>query len=56
MLARLGPCRDSEVDAAGEQTMRLSQDKQIAIWDAWQQTPELTVAQLELLAIMRRGA
>lgn len=45
-----------EVDAAGEQTIRLSPDEQIAFWNALHQAPKLTAAQRRLSAIMRGDA
>ena len=45
-----------EVEAAGEQTIRLSPGEQIAFWNALHQTPELTSAQRELAAVMRGDA
>jgi uncharacterized protein (DUF1778 family) len=45
-----------EVDAAGEQTLRLLPDEQIAFWNALHQTPKLTDAQRQLSAIMRGDA
>ena len=45
-----------EVDAASEQTIRLSPDEQIAFWNALHQPPKLTAAQRRLSAIMRDDA
>jgi uncharacterized protein (DUF1778 family) len=45
-----------EIDAATEQTIRLSPEEQIAFWNALRQTPKLTTAQRQLAAIMRGDA
>jgi hypothetical protein len=45
-----------ELDSAGEQTIRLSPNQQVAFWNALRQTPKLTAAQRQLAAVMRGDA
>lgn len=45
-----------EVQAASEQTIRLSSEEQIAFWEALRQAPKLSTAQRQLAAIMRGDA
>jgi hypothetical protein len=45
-----------EVESAGQQTISLTPDEQLAFWRALQARPKLTPAQKKLAAVMRGEA
>lgn len=47
------PQAEREIASAGEQTIRLSPDEQLAFWKALQSPPKLTSSQERLGALMR---